>query len=138
MLNINSILSFFTPEVIQHPFKLKAVQSVELIEDATVLPVTWGLNKVVPAKKMSGTDFISWQLPDSESKRLSPTTLDEHDWVVIRSKKVSPDKYKLVKPYVIAQYSNKDIAAILKMSVSWCEKLTPRIKEAIKLRIAAT
>lgn len=133
---IRHITSFFTPDVIQHPFKSKTTFVVaDPVDDKSLTSVKWGANKVVSAEQVTGEDFISWTLPEDKSKKnLSPVTLDAFDMSVIRKKNVSIDKYKLVKPYVIADWTNKDIASVLKMSVSWCEKLTPRIKEAAILR----
>lgn len=144
MMNfIQSLKNLLTPDPPDHPFRKKAVQQTTIIDNIkepdNIKDVTWGIDrKVVKAKTEVGDDFLSWEQLDKGKTKLSPADLDEYDMTVIRQKKINTNNYKLVKPYVLAGWTNEQIASVLNRSRSWVERLSPRVKDAMKLRSTPT
>lgn len=131
------IKNFVTPSPPDHPFKAvtKVVTPVtEHVEPDDIKSVNWGDNNVVKAKTEVGTDFMSWEQLDKGKTKLSPVDLDDYDMTIIRQKSINTNNYKLVKPYVVAGWSNEQIASVLGRSRSWVERLSPRVRDAAKLR----
>ena len=151
---IKAIDNLFLTKGIEHPFGQKTIafDYVEKVEAEKVEgfeKATWGKNKVVEVKVSHDLENnkFSWGLDIDKKDYLKPTALDKFDWQVIRQfnsttdkkeKQISPDKFKLVKPYILRpDITYKEIAAVLGYSVSWVQRIAPRVKDAIKLRNAA-
>lgn len=133
-------MTFFNIKRIPHPFSTTNKESFVVPEEvkveSDVVSTTWG-TKIVNARHTSDTTTRSeeWSIENENAIRLKAVDLDDFDKAVIRSKKINIANYKLVKPYVISgAYTNNEIAIALNASKSWVERLTPRIKEAIKER----
>lgn len=149
---IRPIVQFFFPvEPVIHPFKLQEEDNtqdidnkdIEVVQPENVIKHDWGNGEVdTLVKNFKDGGFEYSQLLDPQKKRLPGQTLDKFDWDVIRQynndptkkQKLVPAKYKLVKPYVLANWTNTDIAAAFDMSKSWAERYCPRVRDAIKLR----
>jgi len=139
-MNFFNLTDLFKPTSTPHPFKKKVVvdrfHHVEEVEpEDNIVSTSWGKSKVVKAKHVTTDKFVEWSIEEKDSVRLKSVDLDKFDLAVIREKKLSIANYRLVKPYVISgEYTNKEIATILTASKSWVERLTPRIKEAVRNR----
>lgn len=144
MTVIDNIMKFVFPiaEAIDHPFVIKQAANVRQYDkedveqlDEKIVETTWGQDKVVKAKHESFDGGEAWELDNGKKTgRLKSIDLDEFDWHVIREKDINPNSFKLLKPYIVANWKYKDIAPIIGYSLSWVQDIAPRVKEAIKLR----
>ena len=134
---IKLLKSLLTPDPTPHPFQRGHVSNVVDIPQAApgVESVKWGQNRIVSATVQTQGTSIEWDTGDKGGDRLKPVDLDSYDMEVIRGRQINPSKYKLVKPYVIAgEWTNAEIAKVIGMSVSWVERMAPRVRDAAKLR----
>lgn len=128
----------FTPT--PHPFQNKKTNPVVIpegqIKEEDVIETTWGNNQIVKVKHKSSVASEEWEIKDNSKTKLKPVDLDEFDLHVIRQKGLNYHNYKLVKPFIVTtdKFTNNEIALSLNKSLSWVERLAPRIKDAMKLR----
>lgn len=99
-----------------------------------VIKTTWGPRKkvLVIFRHIPGIRTFSWELWDG-----GPVDSDDDiglhwaDLEVISRYALIEENYLIVKPYVLsATLTNQEIADAEGKSLSWVEKLVPRIKEA--------
>jgi len=141
------LANVFVGRPIDHPFRVVnsepsriAVDPVEPEEER--VSAKWG-NRVETIKREFADDGAVWDRSTEEPNRLKPVDLDSFDWAVIRANNLSPNNFKLCKPYVLAQLAGdkltySEIGVILGFSESWVQRLGPRIKEAAKERAKAS
>lgn len=141
MVALHKILDILLPKVnpLPNPFVNSSDNHIEYKEEfaSNYQKINWG-NEIKSVKFTKDEKSKSWELADKGEVKLKPVDLDKYDMDIIKSTSVKANAFKLVKPYVLADYKYKDIAKTLGYSLSWVQRIAPRVKEAAKIRSTAT
>lgn len=138
------------PKPVVHPFVKSSEiprQEEEVEEDdPTIEETLWG-GKVVKAKVKHDETGFEYDKDHGQRNKLKPIDLDKFDKDVLRAWNTNPKNakiqihsanYKLVKPYVLSKdYTYKEIALLMNKSISWVQRIGPRVKDAAKARQAS-